>query len=363
MTLVACLTGLASACDDEREGPDTVREPAAATQDAEHARVTAADYDAWQPSYRGVRPATPADVEELRRRVSDLAAMSYTAVVPTMGLEIARTTEHVRVTIGGAWTDGYELHLDPRAAGEELLDIGPFVLCSLAENTCTEVGEDRAGGGGPHLFNNGLDTLVFTAGTLVQTQEAAGHELGLMGHRGASVALVDSPAGPLDCLVTGGSAQRHVRLEGRPVDLDAEPISLGRRPPLSTTCIDEHGFVVLSVPSLLAPVVPYTSFEDGVPDGFDQHTEPVPYGTSPSPAADDESASPAPDGMHVVVVAADPIEAGEPLADAQAAGRFDLDAVLGAEVAEGAVSSTAGLTGRAVRDIAEGEQITADLFR
>ncbi|MBD3924029.1 hypothetical protein IEZ26_05305 [Nocardioides cavernae] len=362
VALVVCLSGMASACENEPTGPDMVHEPAAAAQDSEPARATAADYGTWQPSYRWVRPATATDVDDLSRRVADLAGAAYTVTVPTMDLQIARTAQHVRVTIGGAWTSGYELHLDPRDAGEELLDIGPFVLCSLADDSCTEVGEDRESGGAPHLFNNGLDTLVFTAGTIVQAGTVAADELRRIDPDSASVAVVDSPAGPLDCLVTGGRARQHARLEGRAVDLDAPPFSLGRQPPLTTTCVDEHGLVVLSVPSLLAPVVPYSSFEDGVPDGFNQHAVPTPYGTSPSPTAA-ESASPASDGMHFVVVAADLIEAGESLADAQAAGRFDLDAVLGAEMVEGAVSSTAGLTGRAVRDIAEGEQITADLFR
>lgn len=362
VALVACLSATLSACQEESAPSGAARQPAA---DTDGDPVRAAEYDTWQPTYRDVRAATASDVLELRQRVHRLSATSYTVRVPQMDLEIARSTEHVRVRIGGAWTGGYELHLDPRAAGEELLDIGPFVLCSLADDTCTEVDEDRESGGGPHLFNNGLDTLVFTAGTIVQVQEAAAGELGRTEPDGASTAVVDSPAGVLDCLVTGGRVAHHARLEGRSVDLDAQPFSVGRRPPLMTTCVDERGLVVLSLPALLAPVVPYTSFADGVPDGFDNHAEPVPYGTSPSPdsTTPDPSGSSGPDTVQEVLVAATAIDSGESLADALAAGRFELTAVPGADLLPGAVTSTSGLAGVATRDVAEGEQITADLFR
>jgi pilus assembly protein CpaB len=66
--------------------------------------------------------------------------------------------------------------------------------------------------------------------------------------------------------------------------------------------------------------------------------------------------------MQEVLVAAGPIGAGESLAEAQAAGRFELTFLLGSELLPGAVSSTSGLDGVALRDIGEGEQITADLF-
>jgi hypothetical protein len=359
VVLAICLSATLSAC---REGPTrsaAAREPTASTPapQPESDPVQAADYDTWQPTYRDVRAATEDDLVELRERVDELDASAYTVQVPAMGLEVARSPEHVRVSLGDAW----ELHLDPEAAGEELFDIGPFVLCSRDDDTCTEVGEDREGGGGPHLFNNGLDTLVFTAGTLVQTQESAAAWLGSTDPDGASVAVVDSPAGPLDCLLAGGRAGQHARLEDQLVDLDADPFSSGRRRPLSTTCLDERGLLVLTLPSLLAPVVPYASFEEGVPDDFDQHAEPVPYGTTPSPEPT-ESAPSDPEVVHEVLVAAGPISSGESLGDALAAGRFELTAVPGTDLLPGAVSSTSALDGVALRDIAAGEQITAKLF-
>jgi hypothetical protein len=107
--------------------------------------------------------------------------------------------------------------------------------------------------------------------------------------------------------------------------------------------------------------VPYTSFEAGVPDDFDRHAEPVPYGTSPSATPTDSTTSGS-DGLQQVLVAVGRIQAGESLADARAAGRFELTSVPGSELLPGAVSSTSGLGGVALREIGVGEQITADLF-
>ncbi len=370
---MVCLLGL-TACEDEPSRSATAsEEPAAsATVHAEEADVVrAADYDTWQPSYRDVRAATAADIEVLRGRMADLAATSYTTRVPAMDLEIAHSPEHLRVRIGGAWTGGYDVHLDPGAMGEEMLDIGPFVVCSLDEDGCTEVGRDRKTRGGPHMFNNGLDTLIFTAGTIVQTQDVVADGLGRTPAKGTSLAVVDSPAGPLDCVVTGGTAAQHARLEGRAIDLSADPFSLGRRAPLSTICIDEHGLVVLALPSLLAPVVPYTSFEEGVPDGYDEHADPRPYGTtsspSPSPSPSRSPSSPPASatestGMVRVLVARELIEAGTSLEEVQQTGRLELTFVPDLELRPGAVSSTSGLDGIALRDIAAGAQITEDLF-
>lgn len=359
MVAAVCLSGTLSACESEPAASQEAREPSAATPSLDPVR--AADYDAWRPTYSDVRAATEDDVRELSERVDGLNASAYTLQVPAMSIEIARSPEHARVSMGPGTTDGFELHLDPRAVGGDLLDVGPFIVCSGADAACTEVGEDREGGTGPHLFNNGLDTWVFTASTVVQVQHAADDELRRVEADGASVAVVDSPVGRLDCLVTGGRARQHARLEGRAVDLAAAAFSFGRRPQLSTTCVDERGLVVLALPSLLAPVVPYTAFEAGVPSGFDQHAEPVPYGTSPSPTST-ESTTSAPDGLHQVLVAAGRIDAGESLADAQAAGRLELTTVMESELLPGAVSSTSGLDGAALRDIGEGEQITTHLF-
>ena len=69
-----------------------------------------------------------------------------------------------------------------------------------------------------------------------------------------------------------------------------------------------------------------------------------------------------PDAVYDVLLATAPIPAGESLADAQASGKFELDYVPGDEVVPGAVASTEGLDGVALEDIAEGEQITEDMF-
>ena len=110
----------------------------------------------------------------------------------------------------------------------------------------------------------------------------------------------------------------------------------------------------------------HLAFEPDVPDGFDDHVAPQPPGTSPAPVTPSSptgaATSAGDDHVHEVLVAAAPIRAGESLADVQATGRLFLDAVPGDELLPGAVSSTSGLDGAALHDIAVGEQITEDSF-
>jgi hypothetical protein len=361
VALAVCLSGTLSACQDEPTRSATAREPAATTQDPDPDPVQFADYDRWRPTYRDVRAATEGDVLELGERVDRLNASAYTVQVPAMGIEVARSPEHVRVSMGAGTPDIHELHLDPRAMGEEPFDIGPFVVCSVADDYCTEGGVERPGNGGPHLFDNALDSFVFTAGAIAQAQGSAAGVLRATDVGEASMATVDSPTGRLDCLVAGGTLSRHERLEGQALALEPDPVSRDDSEPLSTTCVDERGLVVVTIPSLVTPVVPYTSFEAGVPDDFDRHAEPVPYGTSPSATPTDSTTSGS-DGLQQVLVAVGRIRAGESLADARAAGRFELTSVPGSELLPGAVSSTSGLGGVALREIEVGEQITAALF-
>lgn len=368
VTVGLVLLGAMTGCQEQDRQDDRAIESS-----REETRSGASDaevlvgYDTWQPTYRDVRPATPDDVVALRTRVADLNATTYTVEVLDLGIEIASSPEHVRVAFGAGAPGGFDLHLDPQAAGEELLDIGSFVVCSTDDGSCVEVGEDPETGGGPHLFNNGIDTIVFTSGNIVASQRAMAEALDALAASddgGASVAVVDSPGGALDCLVTGGTPRRRDRLDGSAVDLAADPFSpVGGPRPLTTICVDEHGLVVLTVPSLLSPVVPYGSFTAGVPSGFDEHPEPVPYGTSPAATPTDSEAEDQAGEVRTVVVAAGPIEAGESLTSVQQTGRLELDQVLPDEqVPPGSVSSTNGLDGVALRDIAAGEVITQDSF-
>ena len=105
-----------------------------------------------------------------------------------------------------------------------------------------------------------------------------------------------------------------------------------------------------------------------------EDADPGRAGESVAPSSDDsesptESATAAPtspgtdpDSMYAVLVAVAPIPAGEPLADAQMKGWFELHFVRGDEVVPGAVTSTEGLDGVAQDAIAEGAQITEDSF-
>ncbi len=261
----------------------------------------------------------------------------------------------MRVRFAAGSPDGFDVHLDPTLAADNLFG-GPFVMCP-ADSSCVEVGGDGAGRDGPHMVNNGVDTIVFTSTTIVANQRALPAELDDESFEDGSLATVESPSGTLDCLVSGGTPEDHAGLEGSPVDLASDPLHrVGDPEPLSTTCVDEHGLLVLLVPSLMMPVVPFGAFEPEVPDGFDDPRPPV------TPSSPTEAATSGDERVHEVLIAAAPIRAGESLADVQATGRLLLDVVPGDELLPGAVPSTSGLGGAALHDIAVGEQITEDSF-
>lgn len=356
-----CVLGALTACQpDEAALPPTARETAAEPED--EGAVRSADHESWQPSYADVRPAAADDLEDLRRRIVDLNASSYTVTVPLMGVEIASAPEHVRVRFAAGSPDGFDVHLDPALISDELFG-GPFVMCP-ADGSCVEIGGKGADSEGPHLVNNGVDTIVFTSTTIVSNQRALPDRLVDEPDAPRSFATVDSPSGALDCLVSGGTPEQHARLEGSRVDLQGDPLHrVGDPAPLSTTCVDENGLLVLLLPSLMTPVVPYGSFERGVPDGFDDHADPLPRGTAPTVTPSEAPATPDDPGqMQSVLVAAAPIGAGESLDDAQMSGRFELELIPGDQVLPGAVTSTEGLDGVALENLAAGEQITEDSF-
>lgn len=363
LALTVAVLGAGTACEEEVADPGRARESVApSTDDLGSIEAQAAAYEAWEPVYGEVRPATAEDVDSLRQRVVDLNESTYTAALPLMGFEIASTPDHVRVRFGEDAPGGFDLHLDPDASSESFF--GPFVMCSADDGSCVEVGEDGPqGGGGPHMFNNGMDTVIFWASGIVSTQNEL-PDLLPASPEDVSVTTVESPAGTLDCLLTGSTPEQRTRLEGTPVDEEADPVVRDGDPdPLSTLCVDERGLVVVALPSLATGVVPYGSVEPGVPDGFDEHPDPVPYGATPSP----ESESPEPSAttssaMVHVLIASEPIQAGTSLEEVQQTGRLDLHFVPREDLVAGAVSSAEEIDGVATRDIAEGEQITADSF-
>ena len=87
-----------------------------------------ADWDGWTGVYREVRPATPEDVAELRSRVADRNATSWTLHEAETDVEIAYTPEHVRAS----W--GYlDVHVDPRGG-----------LLEAAVTACLDDGSPRS---------------------------------------------------------------------------------------------------------------------------------------------------------------------------------------------------------------------------
>ncbi len=196
--------------------------------------------------------ATPADVDALARRVEALNASEWTATFSEDDVELAAGPTHVRATIA----PGAALHLEPGS-------LGAFVLCVEDDGCVEEVVTGQADEG---------DLLAPMATYLVEAVRAQ-RSPGLHLDDETAYAVLDSPVGTLECLVgLRGAALQN--LEGaRPDTGEGEPA-----PGTATedrVCVDERGLVLLGHVRR-APLLEITSWNAGVPDGYDQHPEPDP---------------------------------------------------------------------------------------
>jgi len=216
----------------------------------------------WEGVYRDVRPATEADVAALRTRVTARNATSWTGVLDHLGTTLSVTPDHVRADSGYA-----EWHFSPGARPHR----SPYVLCVDGEE-CVRIGPD-AESDGPHLTNDFLDGTTFLLQGLLLSQRQ-GEDLDL--ERGMVSATVDSPVGPLDCLVRG-TRRRIDALEGAPVVADPDPL----RPTVAPLCVDQRGLVTLTSDPF-TPAIPYSSWHEGVAEDHDTYPAPVrDYGERP----------------------------------------------------------------------------------
>lgn len=208
----------------------------------------------WHGQFRDAHTVTEAEVQTLADRVAAFNETSWTGVLGGYGATMSVSPRHVRVDMGfGEW------HFDKVGSPFKT----PYVLCLHDEEQCVRVGKDaEVPEGSPHLFNNDLDSMTFTWLMAVGTQRA-----GLASPSGEPpvLATIDSPVGPLDCLIDG--------LEAAEVDVDALESLMTSTTEESVICVDQRGLVQLSTGGMLGPQGQYTSWHAGVDDGIDE----VPY--------------------------------------------------------------------------------------
>ena len=201
---------------------------------------------AWEGVYQDVRPVTDADVAGLRARVVARNATSWTGELEALGVTLSVSPDHVRADAGYA-----EWHFEP---GTRPLR-SPYVLC--VQGACVRVGSDADAGGSPHLFNNDLDSTTFMLQLVLATQAG-----GVEPHGPTVLAAVDSPVGPLDCLVSGESKGDLLALEGQAVArLDATQAGESEVIPV---CVDQRGLVTTLVWSDFSPPSLFSSWSEGV---------------------------------------------------------------------------------------------------
>ena len=205
----------------------------------------------WEGVYRDVRPATEADVAAVRSRVLARNATSWTAVWDERGVTLSVSPEHTRADAGYA-----EWHFEP--------DEAPYVMCVEDEDGCVRIGPD-AETDGPHLTNDFLDGTTFLLQSLLGAQEAVE---GVRLQRRMVFAGVDSPVGPLDCLVRG-TQKRLDTLEGARVAGE-----LPMQSTLAPLCVDQRGLVTILGGSF-SPEIFYSSWREGVADDYDTYPGPV----------------------------------------------------------------------------------------
>ena len=208
----------------------------------------------WDGVYRDVRPATEADVAAVRSRVLARNATSWTAVWDEMGVTLSVSPEHTRADAGYA-----EWHFEPSGPPSE----STYVMCMDGDG-CVRIGAD-AETDGPHLTNDFLDGTTFLLQSLLGAQEAV-EEVRLQ--RRMVFAAVDSPVGPLDCLVRG-TQKRLDTLEGARVAGE-----LPMQSTLAPLCVDQRGLVTI-VGGSFSPAIFYSSWREGVADDYDTYPGPV----------------------------------------------------------------------------------------
>jgi hypothetical protein len=210
----------------------------------------------WHGVYEKVRPATRSDLTRLRDRTAALNETSWTGVLDGYGATMSVSPGHVRVDMGFA-----EWHFE--AKGPPLQT--PYVLC--LEEGCVRVGTDPDTGGGPHVFNNDLDSMTFTWLVALSAQWDGG--AGMTLDEPTLSAVVDSPVGPLDCLVAGDDA---AALDGAAVE-DADATGDEAAAPF---CVDQRGLVQqVAGDGFFGMRMPYLSWRNGVDEGFDTYPFPV----------------------------------------------------------------------------------------
>ena len=264
--LVLAVSGCEAAARDTDEGDD----PGAVAVSDPGPAFDGADWDSWAGVYSDVRPATDEDVAELRARVAERNATTWTATDAESGAEIVYTPTHVRASWGYV-----DLHLDPRAQDDLPAE---FTVCD--EAAChgidlldeDSVEDQRAIDAIAALPPTGLSVQVLLETQLMDDEDVEGVlDEGVM-----SVATVESPIGPLDCLVHVPRQRQVAGLEGAALLLPSPHTDDG----FTSYCIDQRGLVLLG-PHERSVIVRYTSWRAGVDPGA---TELVPAEGGPDPA-------------------------------------------------------------------------------
>lgn len=171
-----------------------------------------------------------------------------------MGVTLSVSPEHTRADAGYA-----EWHFEPSGPPSE----STYVMCMDGDG-CVRIGAD-AETDGPHLTNDFLDGTTFLLQSLLGAQEAV-EEVRLQ--RRMVFAAVDSPVGPLDCLVRG-TQKRLDTLEGARVAGE-----LPMQSTLAPLCVDQRGLVTI-VGGSFSPAIFYSSWREGVADDYDTYPGPV----------------------------------------------------------------------------------------
>lgn len=230
-----------------------------ATASPDGTTASRAEWKSWAPAFRDVRPATGIDRVDFSARVTDMAGSSWTAVDALTGIEIAYTPSHVRLRqrldLGD---DVVEVHIDPSRRGEDM--VPPLVFCF--EGECTYY-DGRSDPGIEYFDYTDFDGVNVVVPMVLHWLRRFD---GFPEDRPASYAVVDSPVGPLDCLVIGDDERDldHLNLPGKPAIISfEEAIESGE--PYQPLCLDENDIPVITG-NVFKPVLAVSDWRPGVDD-------------------------------------------------------------------------------------------------
>jgi hypothetical protein len=223
-----------------------------------------------------VRPATEEDLEAVERRTRAVLEREFTATVegPFGEYTLTRGRGRVHVRVGQQDRPVMDVYAERAALRDpdpqRLLPV-PVTVCPASERSCFPVTGKESPGDRPHLFDTVTDSLLYLASATMTAQPLGAAFLDSVRGQGLALgtATVESPIGPLDCVVVAEGPDDLAALDGAEVEPGDSEADHGE------LCVDPRGLVVLAPGDRFSQVTPWTSLRTSVTSTRETYPYPV----------------------------------------------------------------------------------------